>query len=141
MVGGRGRWSYLGGRSRKDRGIPRSSAWNPFRKVISDHVISFIPLAPTFLVKALNRITTLVESRSVIPQPKHSVQLIALSCNGDLRSAINSLQLLCTRNMQSTNDRAKSRRRREEDESAIKEKRVRMSKKAKLDVSEELRAV
>lgn len=51
-------------------------------------------MAPTFLVKALKRISGLA-----FPDPKSrpsqdAIQLIAHTANGDLRSAINSLQFL-----------------------------------------------
>jgi cell cycle checkpoint protein len=62
---------------------------------------SFIPIAHTFVIKALASII----QRHSINQPKGSVagstkdpnlHLIAATCNGDLRSAINSLQMLKT---------------------------------------------
>lgn len=62
---------------------------------------SFIPIAHTFIIKALASIS----QRHITNQPKGSVagttkdpnlHLIAATCNGDLRSAINSLQMLKT---------------------------------------------
>jgi cell cycle checkpoint protein len=62
---------------------------------------SFIPIAHTFVIKALASIV----QRHNTNHPKGSVagstkdpnlHLIAATCNGDLRSAINSLQMLKT---------------------------------------------
>ncbi len=109
----------------------------------SEH--SFIALAPTFLTRALNRVL-----QQAIPQanrrpPASAVQLIVLTSNGDLRSAINSLQLLCSRKLGPP--AAKKRKTRDEDDGSTSSKRrfhgkgSRGGKGAKLDVSEDLRAV
>ena len=63
---------------------------------------SFIPLAPTFITKALSSIIS--QHNSTRPKSAHlaggandpNLHLIAATCNGDLRSAINSLQMLKT---------------------------------------------
>jgi len=63
---------------------------------------SFIPLAPTFITKALSSIIS--QHNSTRPKTAHltggandpNLHLIAATCNGDLRSAINSLQMLKT---------------------------------------------
>jgi cell cycle checkpoint protein len=57
---------------------------------------SFLALAPTFMTKALNRVLELAIDDPASRPPSGAVQLIALSSNGDLRSAINSLQVLCS---------------------------------------------
>lgn len=56
--------------------------------------ISFLPIAPTFLIKALNRIIPLAYPKAASRPPPEALQLIAQSCNGDLRSAVNSLEFL-----------------------------------------------
>jgi cell cycle checkpoint protein len=64
---------------------------------------SFIPIAHTFITKALKAVVYRhMERTNIGPQAKYagssfkesSIQLIAATCNGDLRSAINSLQML-----------------------------------------------
>lgn len=68
------------------------------------------------------------------------MQLIGLSCNGDLRSAINSLQLLCT----GTNNMLKGKKRKtgkEEKRGKAVGRGSRGGRGAKVDVSEEIRAV
>ena len=65
-----------------------------------------------------------------------------MTSNGDLRSAINSLQLLCARQLGGGTGR--KRKKRDEEEGGSKKKRGKGSrggKGAKLDVSEDLRAV
>ncbi|KAM5264382.1 LOW QUALITY PROTEIN: cell cycle checkpoint protein RAD17 [Ctenodactylus gundi] len=57
--------------------------------------ISFNPVAPTIMMKFLNRIVAMEASkngRKVIVPDKTSLELICQGCSGDLRSAINSLQ-------------------------------------------------
>lgn len=54
----------------------------------------FLPLAPTFLAKALKRISALAFPDAKSRPSQDSIQLIAHTANGDLRSAINSLQFL-----------------------------------------------
>lgn len=51
-------------------------------------------MAPTFLVKALKRISGLAFPNSKSRPSQDTIQLIAHTANGDLRSAINSLQFL-----------------------------------------------
>lgn len=71
--------------------------------------------------------------------PISALQLIALTSNGDLRSAINSLQLLCSRNR---GDAGKKRKAQTEMGGPKKKgKGSRGGKGAKLDVSDDLRAV
>ncbi|ODN98425.1 cell cycle checkpoint protein [Cryptococcus wingfieldii CBS 7118] len=57
--------------------------------------IDFIPIAPTFMFKALFRILTLSPLPTASHPAKATLQLICQSSNGDLRAAINSLQMLC----------------------------------------------
>ncbi|WRT67333.1 uncharacterized protein IL334_004303 [Kwoniella shivajii] len=110
--------------------------------------IDFLPLAPTFLNKALMRVLQTAIPKAV-NRPSHStVQLIALSSNGDLRSAINSLQLLCQGRKEVKGKKRKIRDGEEEDadiELGPKKrgsgKGSRGGKGAKLDVSKDLRAV
>lgn len=60
----------------------------------------FIPVAPTFITKALTQVLQRDRERARPGMPAGisvpSLQLIAITCNGDLRSAVNSLQLLGT---------------------------------------------
>uniref|UniRef100_A0A6I8N2I8 Cell cycle checkpoint protein RAD17 n=1 Tax=Ornithorhynchus anatinus TaxID=9258 RepID=A0A6I8N2I8_ORNAN len=56
--------------------------------------ISFNPVAPTIMMKVLNRIATAegsLKGGKVVPD-KTSLELICKGCSGDIRSAINSLQ-------------------------------------------------
>ncbi|XP_042306110.1 LOW QUALITY PROTEIN: cell cycle checkpoint protein RAD17 [Sceloporus undulatus] len=57
--------------------------------------ISFNPVAPTIMMKVLNRITAMENSKSDekndVPD-KATLELICKGCSGDIRSAINSLQ-------------------------------------------------
>ncbi|KAJ9123972.1 hypothetical protein QFC22_000763 [Naganishia vaughanmartiniae] len=57
-------------------------------------IVEFLPMAPTFLIKALKRISALAFSDAKSRPSQEFIQLIAHSANGDLRSAINSLQFL-----------------------------------------------
>lgn len=54
----------------------------------------FLPMAPTFLIKALKRISALAFAEARSRPSQELIHLIAHSANGDLRSAINSLQFL-----------------------------------------------
>ncbi|XP_075832301.1 cell cycle checkpoint protein RAD17 [Microtus pennsylvanicus] len=57
--------------------------------------ISFNPVAPTIMMKFLNRIMTIEASKNggrVIVPDKSSLELLCRGCSGDIRSAINSLQ-------------------------------------------------
>lgn len=57
--------------------------------------ISFNPVAPTIMMKFLNRIMTIEASkngRRVVVPDKSSLELLCQGCSGDIRSAINSLQ-------------------------------------------------
>ncbi|XP_008573870.1 PREDICTED: cell cycle checkpoint protein RAD17 [Galeopterus variegatus] len=57
--------------------------------------ISFNPVAPTIMMKFLNRIVTIEANKNggkiMIPD-KTSLELLCQGCSGDIRSAINSLQ-------------------------------------------------
>ncbi|CAK9784093.1 hypothetical protein CC85DRAFT_268159 [Cutaneotrichosporon oleaginosum] len=100
--------------------------------------IDFLPLAPTFLKKALNRVLEqAIEDPAQRPSPA-AVQLLGLSCNGDLRSAINSLQLLCTGRSLKTLKRRKTGK--QENRGRATGKGSRGGRGAKVDVSEEVRA-
>lgn len=109
--------------------------------------VDFIPLAPTFVTKALKRVVGLAVPTMADRPPDSALQLIALSCHGDLRSAINSLQMLCS---QKGGIRGKRRKKgkTEEDESDVdvetgkkKGRGGRGGRGGKVDVSDELRAV
>nr|XP_056703939.1 cell cycle checkpoint protein RAD17 [Euleptes europaea] len=57
--------------------------------------ISFNPVAPTIMLKVLNRITTIeanTNGEKIDVPNKSSMELICKGCSGDIRSAINSLQ-------------------------------------------------
>ncbi|XP_076973538.1 cell cycle checkpoint protein RAD17 isoform X2 [Tamandua tetradactyla] len=57
--------------------------------------ISFNPVAPTIMMKFLNRIVTIEANkngRKIIVPDKTSLELLCRGCSGDIRSAINSLQ-------------------------------------------------
>jgi cell cycle checkpoint protein len=102
---------------------------------------SFIPLALTFITRALKRVLSLAIGPNDQP-PNSAVQLVALSCNGDLRSAINSLQMLCTYGR----DRGASKKRKfGQDAGGTNGKKSGKGSKggrgAKLNVSEELRSM
>ncbi|XP_077203571.1 cell cycle checkpoint protein RAD17 isoform X2 [Paroedura picta] len=76
-----------------------SSQRSLFPKEIQEELhianISFNPVAPTIMLKVLNRITTIEANtngeKNDVPD-KSSVELICKGCSGDIRSAINSLQ-------------------------------------------------
>lgn len=77
---------------------------------------------------------------------KATLQLIAQSSNGDLRSAINSLQLLCGGRKHGDKDKVGKKRKEREEEVASAKGRGKGrgsmgGRGAKLDVSFELRAV
>ncbi|CED83791.1 Checkpoint RAD17-RFC complex, RAD17/RAD24 component [Phaffia rhodozyma] len=65
--------------------------------------ISFNSIAPTLLLKSLNRVISLALSKSAIKPPQEAVELIVHSSNGDIRSAINALQFLCKVDMGRSN--------------------------------------
>lgn len=57
--------------------------------------ISFNPVAPTIMMKVLNRIITREAAKNggkIIVPDKTSLELLCQGCSGDIRSAINSLQ-------------------------------------------------
>ncbi|XP_045302087.1 LOW QUALITY PROTEIN: cell cycle checkpoint protein RAD17 [Leopardus geoffroyi] len=57
--------------------------------------ISFNPVAPTIMMKFLNRIVTMEANkngRNITVPDKTSLELLCQGCSGDIRSAINSLQ-------------------------------------------------
>ncbi|OWZ74153.1 hypothetical protein AYX14_00374 [Cryptococcus neoformans] len=109
--------------------------------------LDFIPVAPTFILKALNRVISLTPLPPAQRPGKATLQLIAQSSNGDLRSAINSLQLLCGGRKHGDKDKVGKKRKEREEEVASGAKgtgkgRGSMGGRgAKLDVSAELRAV
>jgi len=97
----RDRWKSWVELLRMVRGVRKSStfALSPSLEMVLRY--SFIPIAHTFIIKALASIS----QRHTTNQPKSSIagtakdpnlHLIAATCNGDLRSAINSLQMLKT---------------------------------------------
>ncbi|KAL7424215.1 RFC checkpoint protein Rad17 [Cryptotrichosporon argae] len=131
--GGRAEESWMD----RERG-GREGAMEIVGKAVKDgpwcQEIDFLPLAPTFLTKALQRVLTLATASAKRPSTQ-AVQLIALSSNGDLRSAINSLQLLCTK---STTD---TKRLKTEANGKAAGKGARGGKGGRLDVSPDLRAI
>ncbi|XP_062068187.1 cell cycle checkpoint protein RAD17 isoform X3 [Lepus europaeus] len=57
--------------------------------------ISFNPVAPTIMMKFLNRIVTIEANkngRKIVVPDRSSLELLCQGCSGDIRSAINSLQ-------------------------------------------------
>ncbi|XP_027624478.1 cell cycle checkpoint protein RAD17 isoform X3 [Tupaia chinensis] len=62
--------------------------------------ISFNPVAPTIMMKFLNRIVTIEANKNggkIIVPDKTSLELLCHGCSGDIRSAINSLQFLSSK--------------------------------------------
>nr|XP_035147347.1 cell cycle checkpoint protein RAD17 isoform X2 [Callithrix jacchus] len=58
-------------------------------------VLSFNPVAPTIMMKFLNRIVTIEANKNggkITVPDKTSLELLCQGCSGDIRSAINSLQ-------------------------------------------------
>ncbi|KAJ8781952.1 hypothetical protein J1605_010700 [Eschrichtius robustus] len=58
-------------------------------------VLSFNPVAPTIMMKFLNRIVTKEANKDggkIVVPDKASLELLCQGCSGDIRSAINSLQ-------------------------------------------------
>eukprot|EP00069_Balaena_mysticetus_P015692 bmy_09386T0 len=58
-------------------------------------VLSFNPVAPTIMMKFLNRIVTKEANKDggkIVVPDKTSLELLCQGCSGDIRSAINSLQ-------------------------------------------------
>ncbi|RSH93942.1 Cell cycle checkpoint protein rad17 [Saitozyma podzolica] len=111
--------------------------------------IDFLALAHTFLIKAINRVLSLALPKGTTPPSTSAIHLIALSANGDLRSAINSLQMLCSRKLPKESKKRKSD---EMDEGARNKgagagvgagskKGLKGGRAAKVDASDELRAV
>ncbi|ODO10847.1 hypothetical protein I350_01446 [Cryptococcus amylolentus CBS 6273] len=109
----------------------------------------FIPIAPTFMFKALSRILTLSPLPTASHPAKATLQLICQSSNGDLRAAINSLQMFCGGRGKIPNGRGAARGqgkgRGQKDEGHVVVKRKGKGsmggKGGLLDVSPELRAV
>ena len=104
-------------------------------------IVSFIPLAPTFITKALKRVLEQAIQEAKSRPPQSALQLIALTSNGDLRSAINSLQMLCS---QPTHATGKKRKKRDVEDSLSSKKSgqgSRGGKGAKVDIPQDLRAV
>ncbi|WVQ78580.1 hypothetical protein IAT38_000666 [Cryptococcus sp. DSM 104549] len=111
--------------------------------------IDFISLAPTFITSALNRVLQIAIPKAADRPAKSTLQLIALTSNGDLRSAINSVQLLCTERKAAVKH---SRKRKAKDlddmelsqgsqKSSAKGRGSRGGRGSKLDVGDEMRAV
>lgn len=99
---------------------------------------SFLSLAPTFMFKALNRVLSIAEYDHSLRPPAPAVQLVGLTSNGDLRSAINSLQLLCSRRLTPQDSK---RKKVDAGESIGKKgKGSRGGKGSKIEVSDDLRA-
>lgn len=62
--------------------------------------ISFNPVAPTIMMKFLNRIVTIEANKNggnITFPDKTSLELLCQGCSGDIRSAINSLQFSSTK--------------------------------------------
>lgn len=109
------------------------------------HQTRFIPLAPTFMIKALRRVLELA-SKTVDFEPPTAaaLQLVCLTSSGDLRSAINSIQMLCTHTAVQA---AKGRKRKNNTKEAGGRKTAVVGKdargwvKSKLDIPDDIRAV
>ena len=98
------------------------------------------------MTKALERILSLAMPQAALRPPKSALQLIAMTSNGDLRSAVNSLQMLCNRALLVQGKKRKGEeldddRARRGSGSARSGRGSRGGKGAKLEVSESLRAV
>ncbi|XP_036886958.1 cell cycle checkpoint protein RAD17 isoform X2 [Sturnira hondurensis] len=62
--------------------------------------ISFNPVAPTIMMKFLNRIVTIEANKNggkITVPDKSSLELLCQGCSGDIRSAINSLQFFSSK--------------------------------------------
>ncbi|XP_054842706.1 cell cycle checkpoint protein RAD17 isoform X2 [Eublepharis macularius] len=69
--------------------------------------ISFNPVAPTIMLKVLNRITTIeanTNGEKIDVPAKSSMELICKGCSGDIRSAINTLQFSSLKEYSSKNN-------------------------------------
>ncbi|KAF6126792.1 RAD17 checkpoint clamp loader component [Phyllostomus discolor] len=67
--------------------------------------ISFNPVAPTIMMKFLNRIVTIEANKNggnITVPDKTSLELLCQGCSGDIRSAINSLQFSSSKGASST---------------------------------------
>lgn len=131
----RGRSKLWAGKSRIALGTPRSSKSGLLDMTDG----SFIPLANTFLIKAMSSVLTKSSLDPSLRPPQSAIQLIAMTSNGDLRSAINSLQLLCARELGGKGKKRKAMH--QEGGPKKKGKGSRGGKGAKLDLSDDLRAV
>lgn len=108
-------------------------------------MISFIPVAPTFTTRAMTRVLQLALPDKSLHPPTSALQLISLTSNGDLRAAINSLQMLCSRTYTGKDKKRKLKG----DTSSLSatgpsRKRgvgSRGGKGSKIDISDDLRAV
>jgi cell cycle checkpoint protein len=91
------------------------------------------------MTKALNRILQQAVPEVSMRPPASAIQLIALTSHGDLRSAINSLQLLCSREL----GHKGHKRKKKDEEGGVKKKGKgsRGGRGAKVDISDDLRAV
>ncbi|XP_021063826.1 cell cycle checkpoint protein RAD17 [Mus pahari] len=72
--------------------------------------ISFNPVAPTIMMKFLNRIVTIEASKNgekIIVPSKTSLELLCQGCSGDIRSAINSLQFSSSKGENSSSSKNK----------------------------------
>lgn len=91
------------------------------------------------MVKALGRVLHQAISDPSQRPPNSALQLIALTSHGDLRSAINSMQLFCSRGL---TGKGKKRKAVEDNgPSKRKGKGSRGGKGARVDISDDLRAV
>ncbi|WVN86688.1 uncharacterized protein L203_101860 [Cryptococcus depauperatus CBS 7841] len=106
--------------------------------------VDFLPIAPTFMTRALTRIISLSLPPEKQPS-KATIQLLVQSSNGVLRSAINSLQLFSS--ARAVADRSQPGQKRKGQEEGLtmgvrkKGKGSMGGRGAKLDVSLELRAI
>lgn len=106
----------------------------PFDRRVTDR--SFRPLAPTFITKALNRVLTMAIQDPALRPPSGAIQLIAQS-NGDLRSAINSLQMLSSgKSLKATAKKRKT----DAPRTKATGRGSRGGKGAKVDLSDEIRS-
>jgi cell cycle checkpoint protein len=98
------------------------------------------------MMKALRRVLELArQDVNYEPPTAAALQLIALTSNGDLRSAVNSVQMLCTQAAAAMNGNGKKRKGAAGNggsrKVAVLGKDARGWIKAKLDVPKDIRAV
>ncbi|CAM4556358.1 unnamed protein product [Lepidochelys olivacea] len=106
--------------------------------------ISFNPVAPTMMMKVLNRIATAEASMNgekfAVPD-KTSLELICKGCSGDIRSAINSLQFSSLKEYSSENNLWSRKKGNSTLKSNTEASRTKKKKKAKTLENQEIQAI